>query len=262
MPTFLLVNDDGVNSPMLAPTVEVLRGLGRVRVVVPATEQSWKGKAMSRFGRVEVTPHDGFGVEGFAVHGTPSDCVNLGVHNLFDGPRDWVISGINIGDNIGLAFVLNSGTVGAAVEGALLGIPAVAFSHHVTQSMFHEWSSDNRMTGATAERSVRAAAATVGRLLPAILEHGLPARPGVLNINFPHGVNEKTPVRWTGLQINSYGGLFEADGGGYRHRYRGDAWREPAEANDRDVVEGGGAAAGAAERLAVEGHRALAIAQE
>lgn len=239
MATFLLVNDDGVASPMLAPTVEVLRGLGTVRVVVPASEQSWKGKSMSRFGKVVVRPYAGFGVEGYTVEGTPADCVNLGVHSLFEGPPDWVISGINIGDNVGLAFILNSGTVGAAVEGALLGIPSLAFSHHVTYPMYREWSTEGRLTGADAERAVANAAASVGRLLPTILERGLPAQAVVLNINFPHGVEPETPVRWTQMQINSYGALFEADGDGYRHRYRGDAWREPSPCNDRDVVEGG-----------------------
>lgn len=239
MPTFLLVNDDGIDSPMLAPTVEMLRGLGTVRVAAPASEQSWKAKAITRFGKVEVRSHDGFGVEGFAVKGTPSDCVNLGVHSLFGDPPDWVVSGINIGDNVGLAFVMNSGTVGAAIEAALLGIPAVAFSHHLADPLYRQWSTEGRLTGAEAEAAVGSAAAAVGRLMPTILKHGLPENAMMLNINFPHGVRADTPVRWTQPQINSYGALFEKDGDGYRHRYRGDAWREPSENNDRDVVEGG-----------------------
>jgi 5'-nucleotidase len=219
--------------------VQVLRALGTVRVVLPAAEQSWKGKAMSRFGRVAVKPYDGVGVEGFVVEGTPADCVNLGVHSLFADPPDWVISGINIGDNVGLAFSLNSGTVGAAFEGALLGLPSVAFSHHVTYAMYREWSTEGCLSGPEAERAVQQAAAAVGRLMPAILAHGLPEGAMLLNINFPKHLAPETPVRWTRLQNNRYGALFEPDGDGYRHRYRGDAWREPGERNDRDVVESG-----------------------
>lgn len=239
MPKFLLVNDDGVNSPMLRPTVERLRALGTVRVAVPAEEQSWKSKAISRFGTVKVEPRGDFGVEAFAVHGTPSDCVNLGVHQLFSDPPDWVISGINIGDNVGLAFILNSGTVGAAFEAALLGIPAVAFSHHVSWEIYRQWSAEGRLTGAEAEGAVENAADAVGRMMPALLDHGLPEGASMLNINFPQGVEADTPTRWTRLQNNRYGGLFEPDGEGFRHRYRGDAWRESGADNDRDVVESG-----------------------
>ncbi|MCZ6647604.1 MAG: 5'/3'-nucleotidase SurE [SAR324 cluster bacterium] len=239
MPDFLLVNDDGVHSPMLAPTIHHLRKLGTVRLVVPAEEQSWKSKAMSRFGELIVRAQDGFGIEAYTVTGTPADCVNLGVHRLFSDPPDWVISGINIGDNLGLAFVLNSGTVGAAFESALLGIPAVAFSHHVTREMYFQWSDHGRLAGAAGEKAVANAAAAVGRLMPAVLAHGLPAGAMMLNINFPQDVNANTAVRWTRLQNNRYGSLFEPEGAGYRHRYRGDTWSEAAEHNDREVLESG-----------------------
>ena len=239
MPVFLLVNDDGVNSPMLRPTIERLRPLGTVRLVAPAEEQSWKGKAMTRFGTLRVEARPEFGVEAYAVHGTPADCVNLGVHQLFSDPPDWVVSGINIGDNVGVSFIMNSGTVGAAFEGALLGIPAVAFSHHVTWEIYRQWSAEGRLSGAEAEAAVESAAAAVGRLMPPLLAHGLPPGAAMLNINLPRGVGATTAVRWTHLQQNSYGGLFEQVEGGYRHRYRGDAWRDSSEGNDRDVVESG-----------------------
>lgn len=238
-PTFLLVNDDGVNSPMLQPTVARLRELGTVRVAVPAEEQSWKGKAISRFGKLKVEPRVEFGVDAFAVHGTPADCVNLGVHQLFADPPDWVVSGINIGENVGLAFILNSGTVGAAFEAALSGIPAVAFSHHVTWEIYNQWSTEGGLTGPEAESAVENAAAAVGRMMPALLSHGLPDGASMLNINFPRDLNAETPTRWTVLQNNRYGGLFERDGDGFRHRYQGDSWREEGAGMDREVVESG-----------------------
>jgi 5'-nucleotidase len=64
----------------------------------------------------------------FAVGGFPADCTNLGVHSLFDTPPELVVSGVNIGLNVGLGFFLSSGTVGAAMEGWIAGIPAIALS--------------------------------------------------------------------------------------------------------------------------------------
>jgi 5'-nucleotidase len=150
-----------------------------------------------------------------------------------------VISGINIGDNVGLAFILNSGTVGAAFEAALLGIPAVAFSHHVTWEIYHQWSTEGRLTGVENLRAVENAADAVGRMMPPLLAHGLPEGAAMLNINFPREVDAATPTRWTRLQNNRYGGLFEPHGEGFRHRYRGDTWRECGADNDREVVESG-----------------------
>lgn len=239
MPVFLLVNDDGVNSPMLRPTIAQLQALGTVRMVVPAEEQSWKAKAMTRFGRLLAEPREGYGIEAYTVTGTPADCVNLGVHQLFGDPPDWVISGINIGQNTGLAFALNSGTVGAAFEAALLGIPAVAFSHRIRPEIFRQWSTEGRLSGEEAETAVREAAEAVGRMMPVVLAHGLPGGTMMLNVNFPHDVNPDTPVRWTRLRHNRYGSLFERDGEGYRHAWRGDAWWEEAEDDDRGALESG-----------------------
>ncbi|NIP71668.1 MAG: 5'/3'-nucleotidase SurE, partial [Gammaproteobacteria bacterium] len=77
MTRFLIVNDDGPDSPMLAPMAEKLSALGEVSVSVPEREQSWQGKAMTRFGRITAAPLAGLGVRAYTVSGTPSDCVNL-----------------------------------------------------------------------------------------------------------------------------------------------------------------------------------------
>ncbi|MEE8396594.1 MAG: 5'/3'-nucleotidase SurE [bacterium] len=241
MPIFLVTNDDGAASPALPLLIDGLSALGTVRVAVPAHEQSWKGKAMTRFGQVRVQRRPELGEQAFAVEGTPADCVNLGVHNLFDGPPDWVISGINIGANIGLSFLLNSGTVGAAMEGALLGLPAVAFSLRTTKAMFAQWSDTGRIGGRAEQRALGHAAGNAVRVMRAVLKHGLPAGAMVLNVNFPIAVSPSTPIRWTHLLENRYGPLFdkEPQGEGYRHRYQGDSWRDPAQGSDWDVVEGG-----------------------
>ena len=240
MTTFLVTNDDGVNSPMLPMLVAQLQPLGTVRVVVPAHEQSWKGKAMTRFGSITARPHPILESEGFVVDGTPADCVNLGVHNLFDSRPDWVISGINIGINAGLAFLLNSGTVGAAMEAALLGIPAVAYSQHVRYKAYEEWSSQGKVTSRQALDEMQGAADWCGRLQKTITRNGLPKGADLISVNFPFQPTQKTRVSWAGLLINTYGQLFQPDRqGGFEHRFQGEMHQENGGLHDWEVVHRG-----------------------
>ena len=106
MSYILVTNDDGIDSPALLPLARELAKLGRVRVVVPDGERSWIGKAISRWDELRVTRTERGGMEIFAVGGFPADCTNLGVHSLFDTPPELVVSGVNIGLNVGLGFFL------------------------------------------------------------------------------------------------------------------------------------------------------------
>src|SRR5512135_1487335 len=128
MKTILLTNDDGIDSPMLVPLARALRRLASVRLVVPSSERSWVGKAITRYDVVQAQQTERDGIPMYAVGGTPADCVSLGVHTLFAEPPDLVVSGINLGLNFGLAFLLSSGTVGGALEAWIAGIPSIAFS--------------------------------------------------------------------------------------------------------------------------------------
>ena len=100
----LLTNDDSHDSPLFHYTIEALSLIGDVDIVVPATEQSWKGKAMTRVGGLKVEDIDLFGTLGKSVTGTPADCVNLAIHNLLEHRPDVVVSGTNIGKNVGVGF--------------------------------------------------------------------------------------------------------------------------------------------------------------
>jgi len=124
----LLTNDDGIYAPGLAALYRELQGLGPVTVVAPESEQSAVGHAISLITplRVKEVSFDG-SVEGFAVSGTPADCVKIAVAELLPGPPELVVSGINLGPNVGIN-VLYSGTVSAATEASILGVRAVAFS--------------------------------------------------------------------------------------------------------------------------------------
>ncbi len=128
----LLTNDDGIYAPGLAAMEQELRRLGEVCVVAPATEQSGVGHSITYLTPL-IVKEVFFGERhwGWAVEGSPADCVKIGVAEFCPRQPDLVVSGINGGLNVGIN-VLYSGTVAAAIEGAFFGITSVAVSleHH------------------------------------------------------------------------------------------------------------------------------------
>src|SRR5262249_57188380 len=132
--TILVTNDDGIHAAGLAVLAGALESVGDVYVIAPDREQSAVGHALTLHRPLRV---DRLGERRFAVNGTPSDCVNLGVLGLLPDPPVLVVSGINQGSNLG-DDVTYSGTVSAAMEGTLLGVPSIATSHpHSAPAHFH-----------------------------------------------------------------------------------------------------------------------------
>jgi 5'-nucleotidase len=124
----LLTNDDGIYAPGLAAMERELRKLGDVCVVAPATEQSGVGHSITFLSPLVVKElFDGERRRGWAVEGSPADCVKIGVFEFCPRRPDLVVSGINGGLNAGIN-VLYSGTVAAAIEGAFFEITSVAVS--------------------------------------------------------------------------------------------------------------------------------------
>jgi 5'-nucleotidase len=125
----LLTNDDGIHAPGLAAMEAELKQIGDVDVVAPAVEQSGVGHSITFL--TPLTCKQVFDAEdkhrGWAVDGSPADCVKLAVAELLDFKPDLVVSGINGGLNAGIN-VLYSGTVGAAIEGAFFGFNSIAVS--------------------------------------------------------------------------------------------------------------------------------------
>ncbi len=124
----LISNDDGINAPGIQALVNSLEKIADVFVVAPDREQSAVGHA--------ITIHDPLKVSkqyiddklfGYAVSGTPADCVKLALCSLMPEPPDLIVSGVNHGANLGTD-IIYSGTVSAATEGTLLGIPSIAIS--------------------------------------------------------------------------------------------------------------------------------------
>jgi len=163
----LLTNDDGIDAPGIAVLEEVAASLApEVWVVAPEGDQSGTSHSLSLHDPLRIRRK---GANRFAVSGTPGDCVAIAARHLMrDGPPDLVLSGINMGANLGLETVL-SGTVGAAMTAMLLGLPAIALSQAF------------RDRGAVPWDVSRAHAADVIRRL---LATGVVAE-ACLNVNFP-----------------------------------------------------------------------------
>ena len=181
----LLTNDDGIYAKGIEALYEALKKEHDVFVVAPETEQSAVGHAITFLDPLRVKPVKRNGAFfGHACSGTPADCVKLAVRELMRPLPDVVVSGINLGANVGIN-VLYSGTVSAATEGAILGFPAVAVSIDSFQPT-----------------DFRAATDAVMEILEHIRIHGLPK--GVsLNVNVPNIPPEKVQ----GIRITHQGKL-------------------------------------------------------
>jgi 5'-nucleotidase len=195
----LATNDDGIDSVFFHTLVAALRAAGHdLFVVAPAREQSWTGASKTRHRPVRSEPVErGFGCPTWMVDGTPSDCVNIAIAHLLPQPVDGVVSGLNVGFNCTLGFILASGTVAGAWEGALHGLPALAVSQDVSEGVYnqlkdHGGQPDGALL-ATLEISAAHAARLAGELLPR-----MPARSfTVHNVNFPFPCRADTPVKTT-----------------------------------------------------------------
>jgi 5'/3'-nucleotidase len=240
MRTILITNDDGIDSPTLVPLARAVRHLGEVRVVVPSSERSWIGKAITRFDGVRAQPTVRAGFPMYAVSGTPADCVSLGVHTLYGQPPDLVLSGINLGLNFGLAFLLSSGTVGGALEAWIAGIPAVAFSLAIPNDAYGLTGA--RCLVALGERPA-AAAAVAADIVRHIATAGFPETVDCFSVNMPADVDMDTPRVVARVTRSRYGPLFvPAPEAGYLHRFQSLTALEAPVDGDMQVVANGAVA--------------------
>lgn len=125
----LLTNDDGIQAPGIQALAEALLAAGHaLTVCAPASEKSAVSHGLTMYDMLRATETPWPGARAaWAIHGTPADCVKLGLTTLIDHPVDLVVAGINNGANLG-ADCIYSGTVSAAMEGAMMGYPALATS--------------------------------------------------------------------------------------------------------------------------------------
>ena len=214
----LLTNDDSHDSPLFLLLIEALQALGQIHIVVPATEQSWKGKSMTRYGALYAEQIQLHGHSAYSVTGTPADCVNIGMYNLMPAKPDLIVSGINIGTNTGMGFLLASGTVGACLEGNVGGVPGLALSQELAPEVYHLWSDERRFEPTVVDQL----RADLAKTLPLIWEEYVIAQPAhatTWSVNLPHVLKQAEVVR-TRLGNTRYAGCFEQTGDQYHHRLR------------------------------------------
>lgn len=182
----LISNDDGIHSEGLLALAAALEELGEVWVVAPDREQSACSHALTMGRALRRKRLKALGPRFFSLNGTPTDCVLVGVSKILPAPPQLIVSGINKGENLG-ADVTYSGTVSAAIEGTILGIPSFAIS-----------------LVARRDFNFGPAAAFARRLSRNILRHGLP-RNTLLNVNVPNGPRPPRAYRITRLGKRVYG---------------------------------------------------------
>ncbi len=187
-PLILVTNDDGVHAEGLAALADAVAHLGTVAVVAPATEQSAVGHALTLRNPLRVNRV----AEGrFAVEGTPTDCVFLAVNVLLDRTPDLVVSGVNHGTNLG-DDITYSGTVSAAMEGVLCGIPSIAVSLQMGK-----------------HADFAHAAAFAASVAQRVLADGLP-EDTLLNVNVPNcAAEDMAGFAWTEQGRRTYDVIVE-----------------------------------------------------
>lgn len=164
----LLTNDDGIYAPGIAALKRHIQELGHITVVAPDIEQSGVGHSITFSHPLRIREvHLNNEFIGYGVNGSPADCVKLAVYEIMEKGPDVVISGLNMGANVGI-HILYSGTVAAAVEAAIMGFPSIAVSFDISDQY----------------ADVDGAAKVASGVIKRITTHKLP-KGSLLNVNVP-----------------------------------------------------------------------------
>lgn len=179
MKNILLCNDDGVTSSGILAANEAVKDLGKTTIVGPSKQQSGIGHALTlfeplRIDEVKLRNND----MGYAISGTPTDSTILGINEILDEKPDLVISGINIGYNLGKSELTTSGTLGAAMEAASYGIPTIAVSQSVDNHAI-------KFANGKIDFDFGFAIKILNKVAKNVLKKGLPNGADLLNLNIP-----------------------------------------------------------------------------
>jgi 5'-nucleotidase len=215
----LVTNDDSQDSPLLEYLLDELKGLGDLQIVVPKEEQSWTGKSISRFESLETSEVEIAGVPACVLSGRPADCVNFGAYHLSDEKPDLVISGINIGYNCGVSYIMSSGTVGACIEANIAGIPALSLSRRMAPETYQRWSNERCFSTEEITQIRREV-----KLIMSELKEKIISRTDFLNepitwqVEMPQDLSDQWSLEAGRLGHSFYGSLFEQrENGSYGH---------------------------------------------
>jgi 5'-nucleotidase len=191
----MLTNDDGIASPGLLALIHAIHPLGQLLVVAPRHQQSATSRSYTtKVGATEIhmLAIAGAVLRAYSVEATPAQAVRNGLLRFAPRKPDLLISGINYGENVGAGLTV-SGTVGAAWEGATMGVPALAVSLEVEMHHMFQHSPDIDFS---------VAAAYARRFAAAVLANGLPQGVEILNINVPEAASPS--VGWQLTRVSGY----------------------------------------------------------
>jgi len=192
----MVTNDDSVQSEGIISLARAVAKHADVIIVAPEQPQSATALSLTFHKPLRVAKVRRGEFECYAVSGSPGDCVMIGVNKVLPRRPDLVVSGINIGDNNTFQDILASGTVAAALESAITGIPALAFSLEVNEESLFALEYD--------QPDFTAAATIAGEIVRDVLENGMPPGAEILNVNFPSDVKANTEISLTSVGRRKY----------------------------------------------------------
>lgn len=201
-PTILLVNDDGVSSLGLLIMKDELEKLGHVTVVAPRDKRSGAGKSITVHNPIKMMKVQlSDGSEAYAITGTPADAYFFASDKILRHTPDLLVSGINLGDNVGIDSVLSSGTMGAAFEAAIHGVPAISASCYVQRLP------TAREDGEVSIRELKLTASITAKVAEYVLKNGMPEGIDVISINVPKGADPRK-IKITKIYYKGYRNVY------------------------------------------------------
>lgn len=209
MPTILVINDDGINSIGLSTLVNKLKKLGELIIVTPSDERSGMGKAIS-IGEINVASTNySDGIHAYSTTGTPADSFLIAVNKIMKRKPDLLVSGINIGPNLGIDDILTSGTIGATFEAAIHDVPAIAVSYCV--SKISKILDKHKLSNIDLELAANLAY----KVSKHVLENGMPSDVDIISINVPEHADSKK-ISLTNLCYDGYNDIHTEIENGYK----------------------------------------------
>ena len=244
MPSSLVItNDDGLESPFAEILIQTSKKVfpnSKLGFVFPDQERSWISQAITRRGLLNTTPLTISEVDGFSCSGTPADCANLAIDNLFDTKPALVISGINVGVNAGVPYYQYSGTIGAARAASLREVKAIALSLSVPKDIYALWHEKDMEALAKFSERFSEITQRALELSKELLDDGFWEDADLYSINLPWDTNSSTPVRIGLLEPMTVNQVFsKVSDGVYNHNFMGINQTTKDEGCDYTVVKNG-----------------------
>ncbi|MEJ2241794.1 MAG: 5'/3'-nucleotidase SurE [Candidatus Bathyarchaeota archaeon] len=210
MSTILVINDDGINSIGLLTLVKQLKKLGELIIVTPSDEKSGIGKAIS-IGEINVaSTHFHDGIHAYATTGTPADSFLIAVNKIMKRMPDLLVSGINIGPNLGIDDLLTSGTIGATFEAAIHNVPSIAVSYCVSKISSKIFDKNK-----VSSNDLEVAATLAFKASKHVLKNGMPSDVDIISINVPEKADVKR-IALTNLCYDGYNDIHTEIENGYK----------------------------------------------